>query len=357
MVGVSVPEALRQQAIWCQAFDSPFTAQLCDAMADNFDAGGIIADLTGDWPTHPIQDALALRLAGALHAIVLTEPGGGLAQVWPQQARDWTMEEAWPVAAETLRARKNWVREFLKSPPQTNEVRRAMGLWPGICAAAEAFEGPMDVLELGASAGLNLSMDRFHYDGGTWQWDSPIPGPRVAMSTQWSGPAPRFPDHAAIRNRAACDQNPLNASNTEDRLRLRSYIWSDQPERLERLNAAMEIAQALSITPDQDDAADWIKAKLATRSKDALTVIYHSVFFQYPPQAVRDAITHAIEAEGASATGEAPLAWLRFEPGGILGRAQDGASMSLELIEWPSGRRRILADIDPHGRFVHWHGA
>jgi hypothetical protein len=119
----------------------------------------------------------------------------------------------------------------------------------------------------------------------------------------------------------------------------------------------MEIAQRLSITPDADDAADWIKAKLENRAKDALTVIYHSVFFQYPPQAVRDAITLAIETEGVRATPEAPLAWLRFEPGGILGHAQKGAGMILELIEWPSGRKRILADLDPHGRFVHWHGA
>jgi hypothetical protein len=267
------------------------------------------------------------------------------------------MAEAWPVAVESLRAREHWVRDFLKSPPQTNEVRRAVGLWPGLCAAAEAFDGPMDVLELGASAGLNLSMDRFHYDGGTWTWDSPVAGPRVALSTQWSGPPPRFPAHAANRHRAACDQKPLNAALPEDRLRLRAYIWPDQPERLERLNAAMEIARSQSITPDAGDAADWIKAKLATRAKDALTVIYHSVFFQYPPQAVRDAITLAIETEGARATPEAPLAWLRYEPGGILGHEQKGASMILELIEWPSGRRRVLADLDPHGRFVHWHGA
>ncbi|MFY7758996.1 DUF2332 domain-containing protein [Aquidulcibacter sp.] len=357
MVDVGVPQALRQQAIWCKAFDSPFTAELCETMADDFEAGGIIADLTGGWITHPVQDALALRLAGALHAIALTEPEGRLAQVWPQQGRAWSMAEAWPVAVESLRAREHWVRDFLKSPPQTNEVRRAVGLWPGLCAAAEAFDGPMDVLELGASAGLNLSMDRFHYDGGSWHWDSPVAGPRVALSTQWSGPPPRFPAHAAIRHRAACDQKPLNAALPEDRLRLRAYIWPDQPERLERLNAAMEIARSQSITPDAGDAADWIKAKLATRAKDALTVIYHSVFFQYPPQAVRDAITLAIETEGARATPEAPLAWLRFEPGGILGHEQKGASMILELIEWPSGRRRVLADLDPHGRFVHWHGA
>ncbi|MFN9702298.1 MAG: DUF2332 domain-containing protein [Hyphomonadaceae bacterium] len=357
MLEVTVPAALRQQAIWCRAFDSPFTATLCETMADDFEAGGVIAHVTGDWPTHPIQDALSLRLAGALHAIVLSEPDGTLAQVWPQAGRAWYMAEAWPVASATLRERESWVRDFLKSPPQTNEVRRAVGLWPGLCAAAEAFDGPMDVLELGASAGLNLNMDHFHYDGGSWTWDSPIAGPRVALSTQWSGPAPRFPAHAAIRHRAACDQNPLNAASAEDRLRLRSYVWPDQPERLERVNAAMEIARAQSIKPDAQDAGAWIAEKLASRGKDALTVIYHSVFFQYPPQAVRDAITHAIETEGTRATAKAPLAWLRFEPGGILGRAQDGASMTLELIEWPSGRKRVLADIDPHGRFVHWHGA
>ncbi len=357
MLEVTIPEALRQQAIWCKAFDSPFTAELCDTMAADFEAGGIIADLTRGWITHPIQDALALRLAGALHALVLSEPDGSLAQVWPQQGRAWSMAEAWPVASATLRDRDSWVRAFLKSPPQTNEVRRAVGLWPGLATAAEAFAGPMDVLELGASAGLNLSMDRFHYDGGSWTWESPINGPRVALSTQWVGPAPRFPVHAAIRNRAACDQNPLNAALAEDRLRLRSYIWPDQPERLERVNAAMEIARSESITPDAEDAGEWVAAKLAARAKDALTVIYHSVFFQYPPQAVRDAITQAIETEGARATLEAPLAWLRYEPGGILGRPQDGAHMTLELLEWPSGRKRILADIDPHGRFVHWHGA
>lgn len=357
MVDVTIPEALRQQAIWCTAFDSPFTAALCETMAADYEAGGIIADLTQGWMTHPIQDALALRLAGALHAIVLTDPDGSLAQVWPQQGRAWSMAEAWPVARATLRERESWARAFLKSPPQTNEVRRAMGLWPGLATAAQAFDGPMDVLELGASAGLNLNIDRFHYNGGSWQWHSPIAGPRVALSTQWMGPAPRFPDHVAIRNRAACDQNPLNAALAEDRLRLRAYIWPDQPERLERVNAAMEIAQAQSITPEKGDAADWIKAKLAARAKDALTVIYHSVFFQYPPQSVRDAITHAIETEGARATPAAPLAWLRFEPGGILGHAQQGANMVLELIEWPSGRRRVLAELDPHGRFVHWHGA
>lgn len=356
MLEVTVPAALRQQAIWCRAFDSPFTATLCETMADDFEAGGVIAHVTGDWPTHPIQDALSLRLAGALHAIVLSEPDGTLAQVWPQAGRAWSMAEAWPVASATLRERESWVRDFLKSPPQTNEVRRSVGLWPGLATAAQAFDGPMDVLELGASAGLNLSMDRFHYDGGTWTWDSPIDGPRVTLSTLWSGPAPHFPDHAAIRNRAACDQNPLNAASADDRLRLRSYIWPDQPERLERVNAAMEIAQALSITPEACDAAEWVAHKLATRAKDALTVIYHSVFFQYPPQEVRDAITQAIETEGAQATPEAPLAWLRYEPGSILGRAQDGTSMTLELIEWPSGRKRILADIDPHGRFVQWHG-
>ncbi len=355
MTGVTVPLALRKQAIWCRALDSPFTAELCYVMADDYEAGGIIADLTRGWITHPIQDALSLRLAGALHAIALSEPDGSLAQVWPKVDGHWSMAEAWPVASLTLRARESWVREFLKSPPQTNEVRRAVGLWPGLCAAAEAFDGPMDVLELGASAGLNLSMDRFHYDGGFWQWESPIPGPRVALSTQWSGPAPRFPAHAAIRHRAACDQNPLDAALAEDRLRLRSYIWPDQPVRLERLNAAIEIARAQSIKPEAADAADWIKDKLKTRAKDALTVVYHSVFFQYPPQAVRDAITQAIEREGSSATSSAPLAWLRFEPGGSLGHAERGAI--LELIEWPSGQRRVLADLDSHGRFLQWHGA
>lgn len=83
----------------------------------------------------------------------------------------------------------------------------------------------------------NLNWDRFAYSYPAWG-RAAVAGPMIP--TQVEGPAPRWRD-VAIASRAACDQNPLDPANADDRLRLRSYIWADQMARMERLNAALEL--------------------------------------------------------------------------------------------------------------------
>jgi hypothetical protein len=233
-----------------------------------------------------------------------------------------------------FKARTTWVKAFIMSPPQTNEVRRAIALFPGICAAAKDFDGPIDLLELGASAGLNLNMDQFSYATDAWHFQSDARSRDVLIDTDWRGGAPDMP------------------ANT---LLLTAYVWPDQPARLARLSGAIKLAQANHIVPDRADAAQWLVEKLATRATDALTIVYHSVFLVYPDTQTRERIIASMEAAGAAATAQAPLAWLRFEWPGVLGLESDGSvNAALELIQWPGGKRTLLATVDPHGRFVNW---
>ena len=349
----TIQAALRQQGVWCADFGSPFTAALCEAMADDFASGGVIAEILAGWSTNPLKDALALRLAGALHYMALNEPEGSLAAVWPRGDHAWSFEAAWAAALGYLRARSDWVRDFIVSPPQTNEVRRGVGLFPGLCVAAADFEGPVDVLELGASAGLNLSFDQFVYQTSAWSYGDATEN-SVMIDTDWSGPAPDMSGGLSIRYRAACDQNPLNAANPDHARLLMAYVWPDQPARVARLKSAIALAVANKIVPDKADAADWLVEKLATRAKDAMTIVYHSVFLIYPDEATRSKIDTAMEAAGALATPQAPLAWLRFETPLILGLESNAAFCVLELIQWPGGKRTLLAEVDPHGRTVKW---
>ena len=348
-----IQSALRQQGVWCADFGSPFTAALCNAMADDYAQGGIVADILAGWSTNPLKDALALRLTGALHYIALSEPDGTLAAVWPHEDRVWSFDAAWASALTHLCERSQWVRAFIKSPPQTNEVRRSVALFPGLCVAAADFDGPVDVLELGASAGLNLSLDQFTYQAGAWSCGDAIKD-NVMIDTDWSGRAPDVSKSLSIRHRAACDQNPLNAANPDDARLLTAYVWPDQPARLARLKSAIALAVANKIVPDKADAADWLVDKLATRAKDALTIVYHSVFLIYPDNATRDKIDATMEAAGNLATPQAPLAWLRFEAPHVLGLTSNDAFNVLELIQWPGGKRTVLANVDPHGRTVDW---
>lgn len=349
----TVLEEFRLQSRFCAEFGSPFTAQLLVKAADDIEAGGIVARLTDGWPGHPRADALSLRVAGALHAAALTGRDAMLAVAYPHADRAWSMQRVWSLAEDFLRREEAWVRDFMKSPPQTNETARSTGLACGFLWLAERMPQPFHMLELGASAGLNLNWDRFAYTYPAWKRASVI-GPM--MPTQVDGPAPAWRD-IAIASRAACDQNPLDAASEDDRLRLRAYVWADQAVRLERLNAAMELARETGVKVEKADAAAWVRARLGGALPIGTMVVYHSVFFQYPPLAVREAIAAGIEEAGARTQGEHCLAWVRFEPESVIG-ARGSTRYVLNVVTWKNGQRSeaTLADVDPHGRTMTWVG-
>jgi hypothetical protein len=340
----------REQAMYCDTFGSPFTAQLLTRMADDLETNGPVADLVGGWAGRPRADALSLRLCSALHAATLIGRDQALAAVYPAQDANWRMDAVWPLARAFLVRERAWVAEFLKSAPQTNETRRSIGLLAAFLAFAQGWDGPADMLEIGASAGLNLNWDAFAYRTATWSWGANSP---VVIDTDWHGPAPPVDAHLAIRNRAGCDLNPLDIRNEEQRLRLRSYVWPDQPERLARFDGAVALALERGVQVERADAASWLAEKLAARANDAAAIVYHSVFLQYPPPESRAAIRGAIEKAGAGASKAAPLVWVRLEPEALFGGPRDSARMVIDFITWPGGERRIVGYTDGHVRAVY----
>jgi hypothetical protein len=342
-------EHFREQAVLCVEYGSPFTGSLIARMGADFEAGGPIADLIGTWNTHPRADALTMRLCGALHAAALTGRDPALAAAYPESQPNWSMDVVWPIAREFIARDKAWVTEFIRSAPQTNEVRRSIALLAGFLTFANEYAGEIEMLEIGASAGLNLNWDRFSYRTASWSWGQPG---GVSVDTEWSGPSPPLSAAPRIRSRAACDLNPLDVSDPAQRLQLRSYVWADQRDRLARFDAAADLAVATGQKVERANAAEWLARRLAARAKDAATVVYHSVFLQYPPPADRNAIIAAIQNAGATATPEAPVAWLRLEAEALLGGARDSVRFWVELITWPGAVRRLLAITDGHVRTV-----
>jgi hypothetical protein len=339
----------REQAAFCTSYGSPFTGELINAMADDIESGGPTAALVGDWPTNPRSDALSLRLAGALHAAVLTNRDPALAALYPGHARVWSGRDVWPVARAFLGREGAWVADFIRSAPQTNEIRRSIALLSGFLTFAKNWRGPVDTLEIGASAGLNLNWDRFAYRTRDWSWGGESD---VVIDTDWNGPPPPTAARINVRNRAACDLNPLDIRDEAQRLRLKSYIWPDQPDRLARFDGAVALALANDVRVERADAAVWIADRLARRARDAATIVYHSIFLQYPPREARAAIVDAIQSAGAAATPEAPLAWVRLEPEAITDGV-DTPRMVADIHIWPGGERRILAYTDGHVRAVY----
>jgi hypothetical protein len=341
---------LNEQAAFCTAYGSPFTGQLIERFAEEMKSGGPVAALVGEWPTNPRADALALRLAGALHLAVLSGRDDKLAALYPPGHAAWRMDHVWPVARAFLERERAWVAGFIRSAPQTNETRRSIALLAGFLTFAENWRGAIDTLEIGASAGLNLYWDRFAYRTASWSWGGASP---VLIDTDWQGAAPPAQAAIVIRSRAACDLNPLDISDEVQRLQLRSYIWPDQPDRLARFDGAVALALANDVRVERADAAEWLRQRLAARADDAPTIVYHSIFLQYPPREARAAIIDAIREAGASATPRAPLVWVRLEPEALTDGVANSVRMVVDLHVWPGGERRVLAYTDGHVRSVY----
>lgn len=335
------------QAAACERLGSPFTAWLCRHFAARLDAASEPGRRVLAWPRDPGADALALRLCGALHALVLAGADAELAAVYPpreasEAARGAAIDHALLRHGERIAA-------FLDSPPQTNEVARATMLLPGLLHVARLTGRPLHLCEIGASAGLNLNLDRFFYAYGAKSWGEA--GSAVQLAPEVRGAPPPLDGGLDITGRAACDRAPVDLDDAAARLRLTAYVWPDQPARLQRLDAAIGIARRAGTRVEAEDAASFVRGELASRPANAAFVLFHSIMWQYMPVATQAAISDALAEAGSKASAPAPVAHLRMEP---LEGATGHATLSLTL--WPGGVTRHLARCDFHGRWIEWTG-
>ena len=231
------------------------------------------------------------------------------------------------------------LRELVELPVQTNEVGRCAALLPGFLEVAAATGMPLRLLEVGASAGLNLRWDMYRYEAGGFAWGPPDSPLRIEFELKGAGmPAAAS---AVVAERRGCDAAPIDPETEAGRLIDARLHMARSDVRLERMRAAIELAAALPVTVERGSAAAWAAEQLAEPAPGRATVIYHSIVMQYLGDAEREAFEAGVREAGERASAEAPLAWLRMEPAG--GWAE------VRLTTWPGGEDRLLATAGYHG--------
>lgn len=340
---------------WCEQLGSPFMVRLLGVMKRLVLADAAWATRLAEAVPDPRGGLLPLRLAGALHDLAL-RGRRPWALLWPD-ARNPSGDES-PDAALEIAVQRAFAREwphlqrFLAGPPQTNEVRRSAVLLPGWLWVAARTGLPLALVELGASAGLNLWADRWQHRHGDWDW--PGRSSQVVLETQRRGPPPPAAE-LRIASRQACDLAPVDLADIGEQRRLAAYVWPDQRERLALLRAALGEAAAWmaaeGVHIEAQDVVAFTQQQLAAPREGLATLVYHSVVWQYLPAADREGLAAVIEAAGARARPEAPLAWLRYEMAG----GDRPAELRCRL--WPGGSDVLLATAHPHGAWLEWQGA
>lgn len=340
-------ETFLAQARGCAELGSPFTSDLCIALAAALDRCSETGRKVLDWPGDPQADALALRLCGALHALVLDGADRILAAAFPPRSASPLILGA--LLPAVFRQHDERISAALDHPPQTNEVERAAMLLPGFLLLARETGLPLDLHEIGASAGLIGLFDRFAYRFGGATWGDAEGA--VQLAPEMRGKAVRLDGELKLAARGASDKLPIHLLRPAERLRLRSFVWPDQTDRLRRLDAAIALAATVRLrAPEKADAGQAVANWLEARREGAAAVLFHSIVWQYLPPETKHAVVAAMAAAGAQASMEKPLAWLRMEP---LSPKNPFAALSLTV--WPGGATRHLADCDYHGRWIAWH--
>jgi hypothetical protein len=287
------------------------------AIAEDNDVAGLISTLPG------IKIQPNLVFAAARH---LGAPVGPYAPF-----RAWLLE--------------NWTKVVpvvLSRATQTNEAARCAVLLPIL----SRLDGPLALIEAGASAGLCLYPDRYSYrydvDGRIVSLD-PDNGPsgvRIPCAIDARDVPTELP---SIVWRAGADLNPIDPTDRDQVAWLETLVWPEHTRRRDRLHAAATIAADDPAHIREGDILSAIPDLITEAPVGAKVVVFHSAVLVYLPAERRQEFADRMLALD-------DVVWISNEGPGVFPFITDQVTK-------PIGGRTILAVdgkpvalVGPHGQ-------
>lgn len=297
----------------CRRLESPTYAAWADCVVAWHDEEPL-RSLLAPYADARIGDMVPLRLFAAVQRLALERRAPHLALYLPALGGGGSTEESMcRVLLSTIDEHRDEIAAALEHVPQTNEVGRTVGLAALLRRIHRAFGLPVDLHEIGCSAGLSLRVDAL-IERGVIAADHP----------DW-GAMP------SIGARRGCDLAPVDASTTVGRTLLTSFVWPDHVGRFERLRQALDVAAGVDADLVTQDALAYVH-DLELHPGHAV-VVWHSAMWLYLPADERRAIGEAIARLGESATVDSPLAHIGLEP---VSRERGGQHrFTLTMSTWP----------------------
>jgi hypothetical protein len=204
---------------------------------------------------------------------------------------------SWGEVRTALRDEAGFLADWVaQERVQTNEVQRCWWLVPCFVEAARRHGSEVvDCLELGCSGGLNLIWDRYGYEYA----NGSFPGELVLRGEERT-PAPPAPALPRVRSRAGIDQAPPDLRTDEGVRLLKAYVWADQEDRLERLDAAVALWRRDPPEIVVGDILDELPRLLARRRDDVPLLVWATATLYYLPRERRRAVRDLLVEAGAA---------------------------------------------------------
>ena len=231
---------------------------------------------------------------------------------------------------------------------QTNEVRRCACLLPAFGIAAKQAQGlPLTLVELGASAGINLLWDHYGYDYGDGIFygngTSPVQLTCTVRGDRWPPLPETFPQ---IVSRIGIDLNPIDVWEQSSLNWLKSFIWPEHTARFDLLHHAIEIARNNPPELRKGDILKILPDVIEALPLESYPCLFHTFVSNQMSPEERNGLTNIIADHGSNRN----LCSISID------LSEKYKYPRLELMSYINGAkdRRHLANCSGHSRWLEW---
>lgn len=316
--------------------------------------------------TAPEMQRLPVMLFAVTHDLLLEDTTHPLAAWYPNLTADHrapTERDLVPTFKRFVADREQRLKQLLASRTvQTNEVGRCAILLPAF-GLLDQEVGALGHLDVGASGGLNLLLDRYRYvftpRGGGPEDSVTVGDPStVLLAVETTGDVPIPAAMPRVAARCGIDRTPIDVTDEGEAQWLEACVWPDQADRFHRLVEAIEIARQHPPELLAGDAVESLAPGVDRVGRSAHPVVTNSWVLNYLTSAQRLAYLAELEQMGA----RRDLTWVYAEAPALIPELPtdpdpaDPHRTVLSMVRWRNGERLVdhLATCHPHGFWIHW---
>lgn len=338
---------------------APLYARLSDAIADDPVVAGLLLHA-------PPSQRNPVLLFASVHSLLLDRPDHELARHYPNLTDPPAPGDPFPAFRSFCHEHEAALVELLATrSTQTNEIGRCALFLPALALLA-AETGPLALVDIGTSGGLNLLLDRYRYryEPGGEVGGEVGPGidsgdravPVLACGTRGDVPVPAaMPPIAA---RVGLDRHPIDLNDHDAARWLEACVWPDQADRFHRLRVAIRMAAGSPPLVVTGDAVDDLPAAIEALGDVGHLTVMSSWVMSYLSRSEQHAFVTALDEVGT----RRDLSWVIVESPSVTSGlpwpaiATDPTLTHLTTARWRDGARTAttLATCHPHGFWMHW---
>lgn len=331
---------------------APLYRRLSAAIADDAEVAGLLGSA-------PDEQAIPVLLFAAVHDLLLADRAAPLAAFYPNLTDHPADGDPYPEFRRFALAHATRIRSVVATRhTQTNEVGRCALFLPALALVGEEA-GPLSLVDVGTSAGLNLLLTRYSYEyrpGGAVGTGSDV---HIVCSTRGEPPIPAT--MPVIARAVGLDAQPIDVRDADGVRWLEACVWPDQADRFHRLVSAIALVQRHGVDVRHGDAVADLAPLVREAAGAGHPVVMNSWVLNYLTAEQRLAYVAALD----DVARETDLSWVLAEsPAETAGLPVPTTEPPeditvLSLVRWRGGVRSVtrLASCHPHGYWMHWeHG-